>query len=68
MGKPKKYLKAVDWVALNDEPGDLSIDTVAMMLTTHFVADLFNKSSRAVAKDVVNRRIELGQYGRTGGK
>lgn len=57
--RPKRtrhgYRYAVEWIALNDDPGsDDSTDpeVIAGYVSVHLVADLFGKDSRDVAVDV----------------
>jgi hypothetical protein len=47
------YRDGVEWVAFNDEPGDLAVEDVAGYLSTILVADLFGVDRRKVAADVV---------------
>ena len=50
------YRKAVEWIAYNDEGGDIEIETVASYVTTLLIADIFGKEPEAVAKSIVNFR------------
>lgn len=55
----RTYRNAVEWIALNDNPGDNQpADIVASYLTVTLVADLFNKLPLDVAKAVIARRAQ----------
>lgn len=50
------YRYGVKWIALNDEPLDENVDSVAGYISTLLLADLFNKVPRVVAEDIVKFR------------
>ncbi len=54
--KPARYLVGVVWIAANDEPEEMHVDTVAEMISTMLLADLFQMEPLAVAKDIVAYR------------
>ena len=59
-----KYAKAVEWIALNDDPGCdhcHDLDTVANMISVSLVADVFNKYHKQVANDIIKLRLKLDQ-------
>lgn len=60
MKRTAKYLQAVAWVALNDEPECLDVGEVSGFVSVALIADLFaNGDTDAVARDVVKaRRME----------
>lgn len=56
------YRRAVEWVALNDTPGDrgaFDLEVVRQYFTVGFVADLFGKEQDRVAQDVIDCRTQL---------
>lgn len=53
MSKRASYLEGVAWIALNDEPAELDVATVAGQISTCLLADLFDKDQYRVALDVV---------------
>ena len=57
------YRKAVEWIAVEDEPDDLDVDVVSGYLTVHMVADLFGKDTVTVARAVVRKRKQLIKEG-----
>lgn len=51
---------AIAWIALNDEPDERDIATVASLISTLLVADLFGKTAHEIAtRVVVYRKNEL---------
>jgi hypothetical protein len=57
----KGYRFAIEWIALNDESGAtwaLERDDVASMLTVALLADLWGKSTKDVARDVILYRLK----------
>lgn len=51
------YARAVEWVALNDNAGDNEgLESVAGYISVVLIADLWNKSAKTVAQDVLNWR------------
>lgn len=54
------YRKGVEIIALNDEPGDMDVTSVASFTTVGLLADLFGKTTEEVAKDVVRFREKHG--------
>jgi hypothetical protein len=59
-GKRKaSYEDAVMWIAHNDDPGDreaLNEDSVSDLTTVRLVADIFQRDSLQVGRDVVKER------------
>ena len=51
-----RYLDAVEWIALNDEPTITTIDAVAESISVQLTADLFDKRPVDVALDIVTFR------------
>lgn len=52
------YRNGIRWIAGNDEPSCVSVDTVSEMISVCLLADLFGKDPVSVAKDVVKARID----------
>lgn len=46
------YIEAVKWIAFNDEPEDVVINSIAGYISTSLVADIFMVDRKQVAKDV----------------
>lgn len=56
-----RYVDAVQWVALNDDPSELRIAFVKASVSVHMVADAWRVSSLTVARAVVAlRRAKVG--------
>lgn len=57
------YGFGVQWIADNDEPEDLALDSVESMVTVALLADLFGRETHEVAADVVavRRRREVSR-------
>lgn len=51
-----RYEKAIEWIALNDEPTILDWNEVSHMVSVCLVADVFGFSTDRVAVDVVKFR------------
>lgn len=58
----KGYRFGVEWIALNDEAGEMSTDEVAALISVGLLADLFGKTTEQVAKDVVKYRTRGSIY------
>jgi hypothetical protein len=58
--KRPSYKKAVEHVALNDDPVELDPEVVAGTISVGLVADLFGVDVDVVAADVVRLRIRVG--------
>lgn len=52
---------AVAWIALNDEPGDLDVESVASFISTLLVADLFGVAPVVIARKIVKHRRDEAQ-------
>lgn len=66
-GLDTKYLKAVKWIAMNDESGAeeaLEKEFVSDMISVSLLSDLFNKPREKIAADVVRFRKRAVQKGR----
>lgn len=50
------YRKAIEWIALNDEPGEMNVEITSEMISVGLIADLFGKTQQEVARQVVKRR------------
>lgn len=48
--------RAVEWIAYNDEPGDLEVESVSDFISTLLTADLFGVSPEHVARKIVALR------------
>jgi predicted P-loop ATPase/GTPase len=57
--KTKTYKKAVEWIAINDEPSETDLEEISGFLTVTLIADLFNIDEQVVAKDVLKIREKL---------
>ena len=52
-----KYVEAVDWIAMNDSPGDDdSLENLSGLVSVVLVADLFGVDTKTVAGDILARR------------
>jgi hypothetical protein len=51
-----RYLRAVKWIAFNDEEGDTTVSVVKGYLSVALVADVFGKTIQQVAEAVVRQR------------
>lgn len=61
--KSKKYLYAVEWIALNDNPGSVdATDTDALFgqVSVALISDVFSIPRTIVAKDVADFRLKHG--------
>lgn len=50
---------AVEWIAMNDEPGDLDPKSVAGYISTALIADLFGTPADMLARRIVLIRQRL---------
>ena len=55
----RKYRKLINWIAGNDNPVDVDIDTISTNMTVCMVADCYNLTPFAVASDVLEKRKEI---------
>lgn len=69
MERPReaRYRTFIEWIAVNDEPTCLDLETVHEQISVHLIADGFAVPATDVALDVIEerRRIERladGQY------
>lgn len=53
-----KYNKAIEWVAFNDEPRDINIESISEMISVGLISDVFNKTPERVAMDVYELRTK----------
>lgn len=57
------YREAVQWIALNDNPGDdEGVSEIQGYISTLLVADLFGADPSLVALDVVRSRHGVGPF------
>ena len=54
------YRAAVAWIAANDEDAEQDPEEVAQQMTVCLVADLWDKSTMIVARDVLRYRRRIG--------
>jgi hypothetical protein len=55
--KPKtKYQRAIEWIAINDEPGWDDFTMVIEMISVVLIADVFMKNTTTVANDIIKYR------------
>jgi hypothetical protein len=60
--RKRLYRELVIAIALNDEPGELRLRTVAEMISVSLIADVFKKTPEQVAAAVIRvRRSENGE-------
>jgi hypothetical protein len=62
--KRASYRDAVDWIAQNDSAGDAGHDdpeTVASLVSSVLVADIFDVPAERIGRDVVRRRAALAK-------
>ncbi|HEY7195500.1 MAG TPA: hypothetical protein VH439_17285 [Gemmatimonadales bacterium] len=52
------YLRAVEWIALNDEPTLTDAAELSELISVVLVADLWGKEPDDVARDVLQARAE----------
>lgn len=57
----KGYRAAVEFVALNDEAGEMEVSRVADFISVHTISVAFGKTSADVAEDVVATRRRLAR-------
>jgi hypothetical protein len=51
------YREGVSWIAMNDEPIDTDVESIAGYISTLLLADLFGKSPDDVAADIKKHRL-----------
>jgi hypothetical protein len=56
VAKRPGYREAVEWIARNDDPGEMSADPVSGLISVALVADLFGKEQIEVARAVIRFR------------
>lgn len=49
--------KACEWIAFNDEPTDLDVESVSGIISVVFAADIYGKTAKEIAERVVAIRI-----------
>ena len=54
--KRASYREAVQWIAVNDEPGEKDVEVMQGMISVCLVADIFGADQAVVAKDVMRAR------------
>lgn len=55
------YTKGIEWIALNDEPGDMDPGSAGEYISSSLLADLFGVPQEKVGEDVVAYRLrDLG--------
>lgn len=50
------YKYGVQWIALNDEPSDYSVDSISTYISVLLLADLFQVEPQKVARDILKLR------------
>ena len=50
------YKYGISWIAENDEPEDMDVDSVDGYISTLLLADLFGKDPHEVAEKIVAKR------------
>lgn len=60
---PRQYLKAVHWIAANDDAAERWVSEIEMYLSVKLVADVWGKSSRYVARHVQEIRLAMVEDG-----
>ncbi len=56
MRKASPYIRAVEWIAMNDEPTKMDLAVVAEQISVLLVADVFGKGVEEVAGDIIHWR------------
>lgn len=57
MNKTKKYYKAINWIASNDEVAELNKEAIINLTSVQLVSDLFRIKEEIVAEDILQIRI-----------
>lgn len=57
MNKTKKYYKAINWIASNDEAAELNKEAIINLTSVQLVSDLFRIKEETVAEDILQIRI-----------
>jgi hypothetical protein len=56
--RPASYRAGVEWIALNDEPGDRDPETASDYISSLLLAELFGVEPERVGRDVVRYRTK----------
>jgi hypothetical protein len=59
--KRASYREAVDWIARNDEPADMDLESIGGYISTQLVMSLFGVREVDVVIDVQRRRAALAE-------
>lgn len=54
------YKRGVAYIALNDEPYEMSAENMSGYASVHVLAEVFDKDERKVAEDVIRFRRKEG--------
>lgn len=54
------YRFGIHWIAVNDEPEELEVETIAELISVMLLADLFGKHTHDVARAIVRERRRMG--------
>jgi hypothetical protein len=57
------YRAGVRWIAENDEPLDMDVESIKGFISTLLLADLFHKDPMSVALAVLNERRAMREKG-----
>lgn len=58
--KKPMYIKAVNWIAGNDEPGEMDWANMVDLVSVVLIADLFDVAPKDVALDII--AVRLGEF------
>lgn len=50
------WTDAAQWIALNDDPAEMDVETIAGSLTVVMAADIFNRDADEIARHIVTLR------------
>lgn len=56
--KRKRDFRAVEWIALNDEPNETDPDAIAAQISVLLVADVFNLKPEHIAQKILKMRAK----------
>lgn len=59
--KFKGYRFGVEWIARNDEAGELDLETIQSIISVALLADITGKTTEEVARDVQRCREKIAK-------
>lgn len=57
MYKSKKYYKAINWIAVNDEPSEFDKKVIVDLPSVQLISEVFRVKEEIVAEDVYQIRM-----------